>query len=122
MRLAKHEIEGELKHKNNLISAYRSRLRPLEIQAAQKGSSAPPEILTEISRLTEQIRIQEDEIVKLESLAAEGQLSLAEVEYRAILAETWDTPIGRSTAAGSARLELSLFCHFWKLRSLKPLY
>jgi len=107
MKRTRQEIQDELAHKNSLMRAYRARLHPLEIQAAQKGSSAPPEILTEISTVTEQIRVQEDEIAKLESLAAEGQLSLAEAEYRVILAEAWDTPIGRPSAAGAARLELA---------------
>jgi hypothetical protein len=107
MKLMKQEIEEELVHKNNIIRALRARLRPLEIQAAQKGINTPPEVMTEIGTLTDQIRVQEDEITKLESLAAEGQLSLAEVEYRVILAEAWDTPIGRPTAAGAARLELA---------------
>lgn len=107
MKRTKQEIEEELNHKQNLIRTYRARLRPLEIQAAQRGLNAPPETLTEISSLTEQIRVQEDEIAKLETLAAEGQLSLAEAEFRLILAEAWDTPIGRPTAAGAARLELA---------------
>jgi hypothetical protein len=107
MKLTRQEIEDELAHKNNLIRALRARLRPLELQAAQKGMNTPPEILTEISTLYEQVRVQEEEISRLESLAAEGQLSLAEAEYRMILAEAWDTPIGRPMVAGAARLELT---------------
>src|ERR1700722_12373692 len=106
MKRDKKEIENELEHKAQIIRALRSRLRPLEIQAAHKGISSPPEIMTEIAILTDQIRIQEDEIAKLESLAAEGQLSLAEAEFRVTLAEVWDTPTGRPTAVGAARLEL----------------
>jgi hypothetical protein len=106
MKWTKKEIEDELDHKSKLIRALRARIRPLELQSAQKGLSSPPEITTEIATLTEQIRIQEDEIAKLESLAAEGQLSMAEAELRVTLAEVWDTPIGRPTAAGAARLEL----------------
>lgn len=107
MRRTKQEIEGELDHKNKLVHTYRARLRPLELQAAQKGMYAPPEVLTEISALTEQIRAQEDEIATLESLAAEGQLSLSEAEYRVLLAEVWDTSIGRPSTSGAARLELT---------------
>ncbi len=104
MKLTKQEIEEELTHRQALIHTYRSRLRSLEIQAAQRGLNAPPEITSEIDTLTERIRVQEDEIAKLETLAAEGQLSISEAEYRLALAEVWDTPIGRPTAAGAARI------------------
>jgi hypothetical protein len=40
-------------------------------------------------------------------LAAEGQLSLAEAEYRVMVAKAWDTPRGKPTLAGNAELELS---------------
>jgi hypothetical protein len=63
--------------------------------------------MTEIAALTDQIRTQEDEIAKLESFAAEGQLSIAEAEFRVTLGEVWDTRIGRPTAAGAAQLELA---------------
>jgi hypothetical protein len=106
MKRTKKEIEDELNHKSQIIRALRARIRPLELQSAQKGLNSPPEITTEIATLTDLIRIQEDEIAKLESLAAEGQLSMAEAELRVTLAEVWDTPIGRPTAAGAARLEL----------------
>jgi hypothetical protein len=107
MKLTKQEIQDELTHKNVLIRTYRARIRPLEIQAAQKGLNAPPEILTEISTISELIRVQEDEISKLESLAAEGQLSLVEAEYRVIIADAWDTPSGRPSAIGTAQIELA---------------
>jgi hypothetical protein len=106
MKRTKKEIEDDLDHKNQIIHALRSRLRPSELQAAQRGISTPPEVMTEIATLTDQIQIQEDEIAKLESHAAECQLSLAEAEFRVTLAEVWDTPTGRPTAVGAARLEL----------------
>ncbi|MEM8533283.1 MAG: hypothetical protein AAGF95_20760, partial [Chloroflexota bacterium] len=107
MRQTKQEIEKQLQHKRELITILSARQRPLELQAAQKGINTPPEILTEISTLTDQIRAQEEEIARLESLAAEGQISLAEAEFRVMLAKTWDTLSGRPTIVGDTRLELT---------------
>ncbi len=101
------EIEDELAYVRELISNYRKRLRSLQLQESIKGSSTPAETVTEIGDLHEKIQIQEDELTKLKSLAVEGQLSLAEAEYRVVLAETWNTFIGRPTAYGMARLELA---------------
>lgn len=107
MKISKQEIEEELDHKRQIVVALIRRRRPLELQAAQKGLSVPPEILTEISMLSDQIRTQEEEISRLETLAAEGQLSIVEAEYRVMVARTWDTSRGKPTLAGSAELELS---------------
>jgi len=107
MRRSKDQIEEELLHKKRLINALDQRRRPLEVQAAQKGSSAPPEILTEISSLTEQVRAITKEISDLETFAAEGQLSIVEAEYRYMIAKAWDTPRGRPTLVGSAEIELA---------------
>ncbi len=107
MNLSKQEIEEELVHKRHIVSALVRRRRPLELQAAQKGLSTPPEVLTEISALNDQIHTQGEEIAQLETLAAEGQLSLAEAEYGVMVAKAWDTPRGKPTLAGNAELELS---------------
>jgi hypothetical protein len=107
MSLDRQEILEELAHKKELIQALVRRRRPLELQAAHRGLSTPPEVLTEISSLTDQLRRYEDEVTHLETLAAQGALPLPEVEYRVLLAETWDTPRGQRTVAGAVRLELA---------------
>lgn len=107
MKLTKQELKEELTHRYKLIRAYRGRLRPLEIQAAQRGLNAPPEVLTEISTLTEQISIQESEITELETQYAEENLSLAEAEYRLQLADGLDKSDGRLSYVDIASLELA---------------
>jgi len=97
----------ELSHKRELVNALVRRRRPLEVQAAHRGLSSPPEILTEISSLTDQIRVYEEEIGRLGTLAAQGTSPLHEVEFRALLAETWDTPRGLPSVTGVTRLELA---------------
>lgn len=107
MTVERQAALDELAHKRELIATLIRRRRPLEVQAAHRGMSAPPEILTEISFLTDQIRVYEVEISHLETLAAQGVLPLSEVEYRSLVAEAWDTPRGHPTVTGRARLELS---------------
>jgi hypothetical protein len=107
MSTNRQDVLEELAHKKELVQAFTRRRRPLEIQAAHRGLNTPPEVLTEISILTDQIRAYEDEITRLETHAAEDELPLSEVEFRVLLAETWDTPRGRPTVAGVVRLELA---------------
>jgi hypothetical protein len=107
MNTNRQDVLEELAHKKELVQALTRRRRPLEVQAAHRGLNTPPEVLTEISILTDQIRAYEDEIMRLETQAAEDELPVSEVEYRVLLAETWDTPRGRPTVAGVVRLELA---------------
>ncbi|MBD1875070.1 hypothetical protein H6F75_16415 [Nodosilinea sp. FACHB-131] len=106
MGFSRQEIEEELEHKRQILRALIRRRRPLELQVAQRGLSTPPEIFTEISTLSEQIHIQEDEMARLETLAAEGQISIVEAEYKVMVAKAWDTQRGKPTLTGSAELEL----------------
>jgi hypothetical protein len=101
------DILDQLDHARKMALTMRTRLRVLEIQMAQRGSSTPPEILIEIETLTEQIKRHENEITRLEMSAVEGDLPLAEVEYRVLLAECWGLPQGRPSVVGAARLELA---------------
>ena len=107
MKITKQEVEEELNHRKQILSALVRRRRPLELQEAQKGLNTPPEVSTEISSLAEQIRKQEEEIARLQTLAAEGQLSIVEVEFRVMVAKTWNTPNGRPSLAGANELELA---------------
>lgn len=107
MILSKQEIEEELAHKKQILNARIKRRRPLELQEAQRGLNTPPDVLTEISSLTEQILKLEEEIARLEILAVEGQISLIEAEYKVMTAKTWDTPRGMPSIVGEAELELA---------------
>lgn len=111
MKLSKEEIAEEIDHQHKMVRVVRERVRTLELQAARQGIDAPPHITNELSLLREEIRSKEAEISRLETLAAEDQLSVAEAEYRVMLAEVFDTPIGRPSIVGGARLELVRLRH-----------
>jgi uncharacterized protein YkwD len=66
----------DAKHLNDLITAHRQRLRILEIKAAQAGRSCPPEVLTEIQEITEQIQKIEQVISKDSMTFFEGRNAL----------------------------------------------
>jgi hypothetical protein len=94
MKISKTETKEEIEHQSKIATTLRKRLRVLELQMAQQGISTPPQILTEIAVMTEQINQRESEIARLESIAAENELSLAEAEYRMMLAEVWNASNG----------------------------
>jgi hypothetical protein len=66
--LTKQEIEEQITHEKELIRVLVRRKRVLEIQAAQTGNNVRPEVLTEMSDLTNEIHAHEEELVRLESL------------------------------------------------------
>ena len=68
MALTKQEIEEQITHVQELRRELIRRKRVLEIQAAQTGNNVRPEVLTEISDLTNEIHAHEEELVRLESL------------------------------------------------------
>lgn len=107
MKLSKLEIIEEIKHRRQLISALRCRCRPLELQAAQRGLSAPPEILTEITALNDQMHTQEQEISELEIINIEGELPIVEAKYKIMVARAWDNLRGKPTLAETSELELA---------------
>lgn len=107
MTLTKQEIDEALAHQQKMLHVLRQRLYHRELQEAQFGINAPPEVMTEIQALNERVRIHEAELERLQTRAAEGQLSVAEAEYRTLLAEVWGTPEGRPTVTGATRLELA---------------
>ena len=81
MALTKQEIEEQIAHEKELIRELARRKRILETQAARKGNNVPPEVLTEISDLTDDIRIHEEQVVRLEALpVTEKQLRVLFVE------------------------------------------
>jgi hypothetical protein len=107
MKLSKEEIAEELTSLQEILRAWRRRRRELERELATRGISADPAVRTEIEDITAQIREHEAERAQLETQAVEDQLSLAEAEYRALLADVLDTSHGRLTVAGRTRLELT---------------
>src|SRR3712207_2884026 len=105
MSRTKQEIAQELAHQQRLLLVLRERRRALELQLTQQAT-APTQTLSEIDALTSRIRVYEEEIGRLETLAAEDRLPLAETEYCVLLAEAWNTPQGNPTVVDATRLEL----------------
>ena len=107
MRESKEEIAQQLEHQQELLRKRRANLQKLELQEANYAGNPPIDLINQLDRVGEQVRETEEEIARLKSLAAEDQLSLVEAEYRTLLAEVWNTPLGRPTVAGATRLELA---------------
>src|SRR5262245_13955560 len=101
----KQDLDEQLEHLPKVILALRRRLRVRELQEAEYGVNVPPEVANEIQSLNERIAKHEAELSRLKSIAVEDEVPLAEVEYRALLAQTWDTPSGRPTIAGGTKLD-----------------
>jgi hypothetical protein len=101
----KDEMAEELAHHKETLRVLRRRLRERELQEVKHGIDVPPAITSDLHDLTERIQRHEGEITRLQTLAAEDKEPLAEVEYRALIAKTWDTPEGIPTVAGAAQLE-----------------
>jgi hypothetical protein len=105
MDMDKDEITEELAHHKEMLRLYRRRLRELERKQAQYGINTPAEVITEIHDLTESIQRHVSETARLRTEAAVDQLSIAEAEYRALVAKAWATPEGRPTIVGATQLE-----------------
>lgn len=103
----KEELAEEIAHHQKMLRVLRRRLREREFQEVQYGIAVPPEITSDIHELTERIQRHEVQLTQLQTFSVEDQFPLAEVEYRALLAEAWDTPRGRPTVAVASRLELA---------------
>lgn len=103
--VARDEVAEEIEHQTRIVRALRQRLRQREVQEATHGINAPPEVVTEISQLSERINGHEDIILSLKTVAVEDRLTLAEAEYKLITASAYDTVSGRPTVVGVARLE-----------------
>ena len=69
MKQPRTDILDQLEHARKMSLTTRARLRALEIQMAQRGSSTPPEILMEIETLTEHVKRHEVEVAQLETIA-----------------------------------------------------
>lgn len=104
---SKEEIAQQLRHQQELLRIQRSNLQKLQLQEANYAGNPPLDLQNQLDRVAEQVRSTEDEIARLKSVAAEDQLSLVEAEYRTLLAEAWNTPLGRPTVAGATRLEFT---------------
>lgn len=104
-RMDKTEIEAELNHQRDIFKRLRETYRTLEKQEASFGLSAPPHIVSEMSRIAERIQQVTQRIDQLEIQSVEEGDSLAEAEYRVIAARTWQE--ARLSPLGAAELQLS---------------
>lgn len=105
MEMTKQEIVDTLERQRGILRALRQRLHQRKLQEAQQGINTPPEVMTEIHDLTERVQNEEAETARLETVAAEAGLSLAEAEYRWLLAQAWDTEVGWPTVTNTTKLE-----------------
>lgn len=105
MPLTKAEIAEQLTHQREMLTRRQRNLRKLELQEADYGINVPLDLANQIDRLTSQIEAHKAEIDRLETLAVEGALPLAEVEYQVALAEAWSSPNGRPTVVSQMKLE-----------------
>ncbi len=79
------KVKEELDHLSEILKALQRRRRDRELQLAKYGNlDVPPYIQEEIVELTERIREREQEIAQLHTQFVEGELPLAEVEFRAL--------------------------------------
>jgi hypothetical protein len=99
----KQDLDEQIEHHQEMLRILRRRLRVQERKEAEYGINVPAEVATEIMTLNERIAKHEADIARLRSIAAEGVIPLAEVEYRAALAQAWEP--GKPTVAGAAQLE-----------------
>lgn len=90
-----------------IMTIERRRRNYLRIQAAQHGNLTPIHIRTDLDDTERKLATYEKELAQLETQIAEADESVAEVEYRVHVAEAWNTPLGRPTVGGAARLELA---------------
>jgi len=86
----KQESEDSIKHKRDMLTEYTRRLRPLEIQEAQRGRSTPPEILTEIADLNRKIITCKAEISSLESTIETNTLKYNQQSAVTLNLEYWN--------------------------------
>lgn len=107
MKPENNDLAEELAHQQKMLRILRERRRVLELQAAQRGIDARPEVLTEIVSLNDEIDRHDQELARLATQAAVERFSLDEAEYRVMMAEAWSTPLGRPSLVGAARLELA---------------
>ncbi len=101
------EIQEDISSKEKIIAILKKQLRQLELQAAQFGSAfVPPYVLQQITNATDQIEQREAQLAKLRTKAVEQDLPLAEVEYRLLVAQTWNQSSGWLSIVDKTRLEL----------------
>src|SRR6266508_2818144 len=83
------ELAEELEHQRQLVKVLRRRRRLLEHTHVIKGIEADPHVLMQIEDISQQIKEREAEIARLQTLSVEYRESLAEIEYRVAVAETF---------------------------------
>ncbi len=107
MRRPREELMSERSALLEIMAAERRRRDELRKQAARFGYRADPAIPLELEDIDRRLAAYANELSQLETQIAEADEPVAEVEYRAQVAEAWNTSTGRPTVSGSARLELA---------------
>lgn len=76
----KKEVDEAIAHQKEMIRVLRKRLQQLELQKAQKGINTPPEIITEISSLSDNIHSHEIELQRLQRGTSKNRTSFEQQE------------------------------------------
>jgi hypothetical protein len=80
----------ELQHLRELLRAYQNRLRVLELQAAQFGINAPPQVLTEINSLrSDIIRVNAEIATSTPAVTREAYRQLRQKALKAYYSHQW---------------------------------
>ena len=101
----KAEIQRQIEHKQKLLKVWRGHAEHVELQIAKSGFDVSSKLIQELREYQAQIREVESEINNLEIQSVEEDYSLAEAEYRVIVAEVWQE--GYLSTVGKSQLEMS---------------
>lgn len=106
MRRTKEELDEDRAALQRIMRAEQRRRNELRNKAALYGFNADPSIALELVTIEQRLQTYEAEAAALETLAAEAEAPVTEVQYRIAVAEAWNTSEGRPSVVSAARLEL----------------
>ena len=101
----KAEIQRELDHVNKVLKIAHDNRCALEQQQIQQGMIAPLNLINQMNEIKSAIQELEERKNNLEIQSVEEDYSLAEAEYRVIVAEVWQE--GYLSTVGKSQLEMS---------------
>jgi hypothetical protein len=104
-------LAEDIKHNQDILQILRHQLRDREILVVKHGMLPPTSLISEVVSIKSDIDKREQELMKLESQLVENGISLEDVQYRLLIAESWDTPSGMPGFTGNLRMEAARLEH-----------
>jgi hypothetical protein len=89
------EINDAIEHEKQMLRAFRKRLQQRQLQEAQQGLNTPPEVITEISSLSESIDSHEMELKRLQRIAVEDQIPKETPQLAGVAIPFGEAQVGR---------------------------